>query len=232
MGPFYALISTCRRIDPKGLPHPLDVGGRIELPVHLLESKTFEASRMKFDVSTDQGGFAVLTSLVALPDHTVHPSTFVNTELSEEDDWTFEFVHREILTAGSAQVHTDIEGSPKLRIEMLGHQSGSVANYPDLSYRDTFYRAHLNDSEIGTKRETMLLKSEGLIKPAMEIPVIWRPTAVSLVNTGSSHSRSQTCPGRETGTRLVFQSRPHRVSRRRTSRVPVSVSPVMKVMVY
>jgi hypothetical protein len=165
---------SCRRIDPKVLPHLLNLGGVLELPVRIQGSKGYNTNLMRFNVSTDQGKMSVPTSLAAMPDHVISPSTIVNTELSLEDDWTFEFAHREIFAEGSAKPNCGVEVSPKLRIEMLRQQSGAVADYPGLSYRDTFYRAYLNDRQIGTQKESLSLRTEGFVKPAVEIPVIWR----------------------------------------------------------
>jgi hypothetical protein len=91
---------SCRKIDNCPFPKTLRAGSEIELAARLQSPKIFQPLGFRVMVRTDQGEIPVVGQVLAMPDHSLIPTSIVRNDLSEGEDFRFEVTHREIFVTG------------------------------------------------------------------------------------------------------------------------------------
>jgi hypothetical protein len=163
---------TCRKVDQSSLPAILLPGGIIRLPVAITSPRATGPHASRFDVLSDQGMLSVGASFVTLLDHEFEPQRLANTQIGEEESWTFALKHRFIGEGGPNPSAYKMAFPAGFRASVQAASGGSVSFAPKYHYAETVYRVNLEDRSFGRHSAAIeLLDMNG--KVARTIPVLW-----------------------------------------------------------
>ena len=134
---------SCRHVDTSKLPDTIRPGEDLKLRVSMNGGPNFSAQRFIFSFETDQGPLSSPVNLVALPNHSISPSSISLAGLYEgieEKDEFVELMHREIQDPTVDKEKTDLIFPTDFFVELISTRKGIVAEAPEYSYVDTTYR--------------------------------------------------------------------------------------------
>lgn len=168
---------SCRHVDKSKLPATLRPGEDLKLSVSMNGGSNYSAQRFIFTFETDRGPLSSPVELIALPNHSISPSSIALAGLYEgieQKDELVELIHREIHDPNAAKEKTDLVFPEEFVVELNSTRKGLVADAPEYSYLDTTYRMKLKDRTLGLHRADIILRRTDGGKKLAEIPVVWQ----------------------------------------------------------
>jgi hypothetical protein len=152
----------------------LGPGSELALGTTIQGAGLFEPVGFNVNVASDRGVFALRCNVLALPDHVISPTNITSGDLVDDEDWTFDITHSQIVKSKGDSENVALESDPALQIIKSDEQHGAVANFPGMEYRDTVWKIRLADKKLGTMKSTLRLKAKGSDRILAQAPVVWR----------------------------------------------------------
>jgi hypothetical protein len=164
---------SCRKVKETSLPQLVYPGNNIRLPVEIHSQDNFSDMTYSFHVESDHGPINVAAKLFAIPDHVFSPKSISLGGIVEDQEPTFEIVHREVFGNESGRSEATVRFPTRLRSKKMSTRQGKVGGAPDLSFVETHYRVSVNESSLGLHRETITLGGDAHNTSFFEVPVVW-----------------------------------------------------------
>jgi hypothetical protein len=164
---------ACRQVDQSELPVGVNPGAKVPLPVKMSHRRQYQPETILFSFQTDHGAVQCPVVLDVLPSDRLNPEAPINVMLSEEDQWEFELVHRQLYRADEGRYAAELVVPPDFVATELRRESGHIARAPQFAFTDVTYTVRLVDRSLGFRRDTIGVRGpDGRV--LTEAPVLWR----------------------------------------------------------